>query len=271
MGALAFASAFSQGAVSEVGGGLYPFIDKYDFVLVVLLNGAALWLSIRLVNWFITATRGTLIALLFALRDAAKLVPIGRWLTYWPLYFRFRLRHHSWIYHSAWWGVLLAGAFAVLINTKELAAFRDSPGFQDLLWLLGQIVALAIVGNITLSLHVVREFRRGKVSLPPVTATMLRQAPFSSRGLRLAISSFFSPIALLLLFTTAGTMGHLLVAISKYGPPAVEILLGDGSIEKGSIVLAAIDGVIFFPEGTPTGAYIPLSQVRKISALDYQH
>lgn len=268
LGAIAFGTAFTQGVVHEVGNGLFPLIDGVHLTVLVAFYSAGFFLSVRVFQLFVTTSRGVVVGGLWAWRDMTKRIFLCRWLFYWPLMIRYRLRRHVWTYYAFWWVGLLA-LFVLALSMGGQISDADRAVLELLSWFVGQVAVLILAASYATGTYVLREYRKGTLSLPPESTAAFRQARAlpSTHGLGLALRNFLIPFSLLLLFASADTAGNLYVASVKYGRPSVSLVYLDDRSEPGSVMLWLGTGAIFFPEATRTATFIPVGSILRIEAV----
>lgn len=132
-------------------------------------------------------------------------------------------------------------------------------------WLVFQVSGLAVATVVALSVYSLAALKRGDIPIPPgESGAALRKAlsAFKPQGLRLAMQTFAVPVSLLFLFAAAGTLGHLYVAVLKYGAPTANVLMsGAKSPIPGAILLTTSNGIIFFPTSTRLGTFVPIEEI----------
>lgn len=267
-GCLTFGTAFTGGFVSEMGYGLFALVSEARLLVMVAFYTASTWLGIRLIHLGITASRTFIVAGLEGLRDMIKWILPVRWLLFWPLKLRFKLRRHVWLYYLIVWALIL-GLFVVALAKFSAEHAESRVPLAHLGALALQLSGLLILGLFSLGLYALREIKAGRIPvLPDHEETMRRARAPSALRLRLALDTFFVPVALILLFSAASTSGKFYVSLVRYSSPSVVLTLKEGEPVKGSILMATERGLIYFPASTRLGTFAPTDSIAMVEALE---
>ncbi len=268
LGSLTFGTAFTNGFVSEMGYGLFALISEVKLLVVVAFYTASTWLVVRLIQLGITASRAFVVLGMEGLRDMLKWFWPLRWLLFWPLRLRFKLRRHVWLYYLVVWALILG--LVVVGLARFSAEYTESRiPLAHLGALAFEISAMLILGAISLGLYALREIKGGRIPVLPGQEESLRRARAPSAGrLRLAHETFFVPLILILLFNAAGTFGKFNVSLVRYAPPSVMLTFNDGKTVSGSILMASERGLIYFPADTRIGTFVPADSIARVEALE---